>query len=382
MTRVYLDHNATTPVYPEVGDAVSSLLTTKFGNPSSAHAEGREARVMVDDARRQTAALIGARPSEIIFTSGGTEADNLAIMAAAGSGGHIITSSIEHHAVLDAARYLEEAGRVELTVIPVDEDGLVGPADVHAAMRSNTSLVSIMYANNEIGTIEPVEEIGALCRERDVLFHTDAVQAVGKIPLDVHALPVDLLTLSAHKFGGPKGIGALYVRRGVRLQARQHGGSQERSIRPGTENVLGAVGMGAAAERTNNGLVAEAARVTSLRDRLEKALLDAVDGVKVNGGGAIRVPNTSSLTVEGVEGPALLLSLDLEGISCSSGSACTTGAQAPSHVLTAIGLDSEAAHCTVRLAWGWTNDETDLTRVIDTLPRVVRELRELAVFER
>ncbi len=375
MRRVYLDNNATTPLLPEARRAMLEVLDERFGNPSSAHSWGRAARAVVDSARRRVAALIGARPSTVVFTSGGTEADHLALRAGTEGGGHVVTSAIEHHAVLDELRALEAGGAIELTVVPVGRDGVVDGGAMIAALRPDTTLVSLMLANNETGVIQPLRELAAHCRERGITVHTDAVQAIGKIGVDVAALSVDLLSLSAHKFGGPKGIGALYVRRGLRFAPLHAGGGQERGIRPGTENVAGIAGIGAAAEAVGSNLAPEAARLRGLRDALETRLLEELPGIVVNGAGADRIANTSSLTLEGIDAEALMLALDLEGIAISTGSACTTGAMAPSHVLTALGLDSAATQSTVRVAWGRVNDAADLDLATAKLIAAMRTLR-------
>lgn len=382
MRHIYLDHNATTPLRAEVAEAMRQVIETEFGNPSSPHGRGRSARALIDQARRKTAALIGARPSEIIFTSGGTEADNLGVRGAVEATGRrgLVISAIEHHAVLDTAKNLADAGLVDLSVVPVSRDGVVSAEAVLDHVSEATALVSVMHANNEVGTLQPIEEIGRACRERGVLFHSDAIQTVGRLPLSMAELPVDLLSISAHKFGGPKGVGGLFVRRRLRLARVMHGGTQERELRPGTENLYGIVGMGAAAEVAATGLEEYGQRCRSLRDGLESGLRERVEGVTIHGGAQRRIPNTSSVTFDGVEAEALLVSLDMEGVQISSSSACTTGAMAPSHVLTAMGLGPRAAHCTVRFAWGHDNDENDLKRVLDVIPRIIRDLRNLAVY--
>jgi cysteine desulfurase len=356
------------------------LLSDLFGNPSSAHGWGRQVRALVDEARQSVAALIGARASTLLFTSGGTEADNLALrgVAALHPGGHIVTTAIEHHAVLETARALEEEGLATLTVVPVATDGVVPAAAIIDAIRADTMLVSVMLANNETGALQPVEEVAAACRERRVLFHTDAVQAASKVALDVEQLGVDLLSLSAHKIGGPKGVGTLYLRRGLKLRPLHHGGSQERTLRPGTENVAGIVGFGAAARVVKSNQEAESQRLGSLRDRFETELCRRVDGIRINASGAARVATTSSLTIRDAEAEALLLMLDMDGIAISAGSACTTGAMAPSHVLTAMGLTAEEAHHTVRIAWGHCNEEADLDYLLARMVAAIEDLRLLA----
>ncbi len=378
--QVYLDNNATTPLLPEVLQAMMPLLTEHFGNPSSAHGWGRRVRVLVDEARRNVATLIGARPSTVLFTSGGTEADNLALrgVAALRPGTHIVTTAIEHHAVLEGAKALEHEGLVRLSVVPVGADGVVSAEAIVDALEPDTGLVSVMLANNETGALQPVAQIAAACRRRQILMHTDAVQAAGKHPIDVEQLGVDLLSISAHKIGGPKGVGALYLRPGLKLNPLHHGGNQERGLRPGTENTAGIVGFGAAAQLAKANLDEECLRLKSLRDGFERELLRRVDGVRVNGPQEGRVPNTSSLTIRDVEAEALLLMLDMEGIAISAGSACTTGAMAPSHVLTAMGLSADEAHHTVRLAWGRSNGETDVDYVLDRMVSAIDDLRLLA----
>ncbi|MBD3237045.1 MAG: aminotransferase class V-fold PLP-dependent enzyme, partial [Candidatus Eisenbacteria bacterium] len=330
MMRVYLDHNATTPVHADVFAAMEPFLRERFGNASSVHSFGRPAREAVERARAQVAALIGAREREIVFTSGGTEADNLALrgtldrLAEGGRRPHIVTSAIEHPAVLNVCQFLEKRGDA-VTFVSVDEDGRVDPRRVAEAIRPDTGLVSIMLANNEVGTIEPIREIAALARERDVLVHTDAVQAAGRLPIDVAELGVDLLSLSAHKIYGPKGVGALFVRRGVKLTTQIFGGHQERGIRPGTENVAGIVGFGQAAELARRDLTQIAARESELRDRLEGAVLERIPHVRINGDHERRLPNTLNVGVAFLEGESMLMNLDLEGIACSTGSACSSG---------------------------------------------------------
>jgi cysteine desulfurase len=360
--RVYCDHAATTPVHPDV---VAAMSAAPWGNPSSLHAEGREARAALETARREVAALIGAQPQEIIFTSGGTEADNLAILGAGGRG-HVICSAVEHHAVLDACR---AHGR--FTLVPVDRRGRVDPEDVRRALRPETTLVSVMLANNEVGTIQPVAEIAAVCRAAGVLLHTDAVQALGKIPVDVRALGADLLTLSAHKIYGPKGVGALYVRRGVEMDPRGHGGSQERRWRPGTENLPGIVGFGRAAALARRELAERAAHLRSLAGRLAAQ----VDFGTPTGDPVDRLPGLASYVFPGLDGQALLAALDLAGVAAASGSACTSGAPEPSHVLTAMGFAAEDALTAVRLSFGRSTTAADVDYVADTLRATVVRLR-------
>ncbi|MCR4420179.1 MAG: cysteine desulfurase family protein [Clostridia bacterium] len=375
---VYMDHSATTPLRPEVLEAMLPYLSERYGNPSSVHSRGRQAKQGLEEARARVAALIGARPEEIVFTSGGTEANNLALLGAVRAysrrGRHIITSAIEHHAVLDTAGYLRENG-FEVTFLPVTADGLVRVEDVAAAVTEQTVLISIMHANNEIGTIQPIAEIGRLARQRGILFHTDAVQSAGKIPIVVDELGVDLLALSAHKFGGPKGTGALYVRKGVRLEPLLHGGDQERRRRPGTENLPGIVGMGAAAELAQRELPAEAARLGALRDRLIEGLLGNVPETMLTGHRQRRLPNHASFCLRGATSAALLAELDRAEVAASGGSACTALAPDPSHVLVALGLEPEWAQGALRLSLGWGNTEDDVAYVLEILPSIVERVR-------
>ena len=382
MNRIYLDNAATTAVAPAVLEAMLPYFTQVYGNPSSIHATGREAHKAVDAARRQVAAAISAQPSEIYFTAGGSESDNWAIKGAAFArkdrGNHIITTAIEHHAVLHTCQWLEKQG-FDVTYLPVDEYGMVSPANVEAAITDKTILISVMMANNEIGTIQPIAEIGAIARRRGVLFHTDAVQAMGAIPVDVQALQVDMLSMSAHKFHGPKGVGALYVRKGVKLDVFMAGGAQERGQRAGTENLAGIVGMGKAIELAVAGMADSGARITVLRDKLIKGILERIPDVKLNGHPDLRLPNNVNVSVRYIEGEALLLRLDLAGIAASSGSACTSGSLDPSHVLLAIGLPHEIAHGSLRLTLGADTTEADIDAVLDTLPGIVKDLRAMSV---
>ncbi len=381
MRKVYLDHAATTPLHPEVYSLMCRFMKDTFGNPSSIHSFGREARKWVEEARQQVADLIKASPEEIYFTSGGTEADNLAILGTAAArrkkGNHIITSSIEHHAVLDTCKYLEKNG-YEVTFLPVDRYGMVDPDDVRKAIRRDTILISIMHANNEIGTIEPIEEISRIAREHEVIFHTDAVQTAGKIPVNVEALGVDLLTLSSHKIYGPKGIGALYKRKGLRLLPVVHGGGQEKKLRSGTENTIGIVGFGKAAEIAARDLEEEHDRTKRLRDRLVRGILEKIPEVRLNGHPEKRLPHNANFSFAYVEGESMLLSLDLKGIAASSGSACSSRALEPSHVLTAIGLPYELIHGSLRMTLGRANDEEDIDYVLEVLPEIVNRLRSFS----
>lgn len=385
MRRIYLDHAATTPVHPEVAEAVRRCLLEVWGNPSSIHAFGREARLAVEEAREQVAALVGARPAEIVFTGGGTEADNLAVLGVArrrrGKGDHVITSSVEHHAVLHACEALRAEG-FRVTELPVDGDGLVDPDDLRAALDDRTVLVSIMLANNEVGTIQPVKELAAVARERGVPFHTDAVQAVGQIPVDVDELGVDLLSLSGHKLYGPKGVGALFVRRGTRLDPLVHGGGQERRLRPGTENVPGIAGLGKAAELARRELAERAAHAASLSRRLREGLLERVPGTVLNGHPVRRLPGNVNVSILGVQAESVLLNLDLKGVAASSGSACAAGSLETSHVLRAMGAAQERAEGALRLTVGRDNTEADVEAVLEILPPLVEKLRRLSPLHR
>jgi cysteine desulfurase len=377
---IYLDHAATTPVDPEVVAAMLPYFTEAFGNASSIYALGRRSHQALDNAHRQVAEALNCRPTEVVFTGGGSEADNLAIKGVALSsrrrGQHIVTSAIEHHAVLHTCQYLEQQG-FEVTYLPVDTFGRVDVARVAAALRDDTALVTIMYANNEVGTIQPIAEIGALCRERRIPFHVDAVQAGAMLDLDVARLQVDLLSLSAHKFYGPKGVGILYVRQGTRLQPQILGGSQERNRRAGTENVPGIVGAATALSLARARREAENARLIALRDRLIAGILD-LPGARLTGHPSERLPNSASFTFAGVEGESLLLNLDLAGMAASSGSACTTGEIEPSHVLTAMGLAADEARGHLRLTLGHSNTDADIDRVLRELPPMLERLRALA----
>lgn len=382
MKRIYLDNAATTACSPEVVEAMLPYFTQTFGNASSIHAFGREAKRAIEAARRQVAAALNAAaPQEIIFTAGGSESDNWALKGAAFArkekGKHIITTAIEHHAVLHTCEWLERQG-FEVTYLPVDSDGKVSVADVEKAIRQDTILVSVMAANNEIGTIQPIAEIGALCRARKVLFHTDAVQAVGAIPLDVQAMNIDLLSMSGHKFHGPKGVGALYVRKGVRLDNLVHGGAQERGFRAGTENLPGIVGLGKAIELANANLAENAARMARMRDRLIAGIMERIPDVRLNGHPTDRLPNNCNLSFKYIEGEALLLRLDLAGIAGSSGSACTSGTLDPSHVLLAIGLPHAIAHGSLRLTLGTDTTDEDIDAVLERLPGIVSDLRAMS----
>jgi cysteine desulfurase len=392
MRRIYLDNNASTPVLPEVLEAMRPYFGEHFGNASSIHHHGQETRAAVERARDAVATLLGCRPAEIVFTSGGTEGDNLAIfgLASAGlanaglasAGDHIITSSIEHHAVLQACKHLEETG-CEVTYVPVDGRGLVDPDDVRRALRPNTKLISIMTANNETGVLQPVEEIGKIAAEADVYFHTDAVQAAGKVPIDVKKIGCDALSLSGHKMHAPQGVGALYVRKGTHLQPLFYGGRHERSRRAGTENVPGIVGLGKAAELAMQSFgrgddKKDDKNMTALRDRLERGILAQCDEAGVNGEGAPRVPNTSSIYFDHIDGEAMVISLDLKGLAVSTGAACSSGAIEPSHVLIAMGLRADRARASIRFSLGKQNTDEDVDFALALVPEAVARLRELS----
>ncbi len=379
--RVYLDHNATTPLHPEVLAAMSPFLTQRFGNASSVHAWGREARQALESARSTVAHALGtADVQSVVFTSGGTEADNLALFgvaaAQASRGCHVIVSAVEHPAVLTAADYLAQHGYV-VTRLPVDSQGLLDPDQVRHAIRPDTVLVSIMHSNNETGVVLPVAEVGKICREAGVTFHTDAVQSLGRLPLDIDGLGVDLLSLSAHKLQGPKGVGALYIRRGTKMRAILHGGNQERSRRAGTENVPGTVGLARAIELSVRGMEGAAERWTVLRDRLEQGLLAALPGVAVNGHPTQRLPQTSNLAIAGVEAESLILALDLHGIGVSSGAACSSGSLEPSHVLLAMGHPRERAESSIRFSLGPETTAAEIDYVLTILPAIVRRMRRV-----
>ena len=379
MRRIYLDNAATTAVSPAVVEAMLPFFTQVYGNASSVHTAGREAKRALEAARRQVAkAIHAAVPQEIYFTAGGSESDNWAIkgVALARRTGHIITTAIEHHAVLHTCQWLEKQG-FAVTCLPVDEFGRVAAAQVEKALQPDTILVSVMMANNEVGTVEPIAEIGALCRARGILFHTDAVQAVGALPIDVQAMNIDLLSLSGHKFHGPKGVGALYIRKGVKIDNLVHGGAQERGFRAGTENLPGIVGLGKAIEMADAALAENAARMTTLRDRLIQGLMEAVPGTRLNGHPTQRLPNNVNLSFAGVEGEALLLRLDLAGVAGSAGSACTSGTLDPSHVLMALGLSEAAANGALRLTLGTDTTREDIDAVLEILPPIVADLRRM-----
>lgn len=382
MDRIYMDNAATTAVSPEVLQAMLPYFTDIYGNPSSIHSTGRDARRAVDAARKQVAAAIGAQPTEIYFTAGGSESDNWAIKGTAfakrAKGNHIITSQIEHHAVLHTCAWLEKQG-FEVIYLPVDEFGRVRVEDVEKAITDKTILISIMAANNEIGTLQPITEIGKLAKSRGILFHTDAVQAMGAIPIDVNAMNIDMLSMSGHKFHGPKGIGVLYVRKGVHPDIFMHGGAQERGQRAGTENLAGIVGIGKAIELATQNLEANAARMSRLRDKLIDGILAEIPDVRLNGHRTERLPNNVNVSIRYIEGEAMLLRLDLAGIAGSSGSACTSGSLDPSHVLLAIGLPHEIAHGSLRLSLGTDTTEEQVDEVLRVLPGIVKDLRAMSV---
>ncbi len=381
MKGIYFDHAATTPPRPEVIEAMLPYYQDKWGNPSSLHSSGREAAAGMDTAREQVASLLGSFPEEIIFTSGGTEADNQAVIgigiAYEKKGDHIITSTIEHHAILHVAEFLERRG-LKVTYLPVDSTGLVDPEDVRSAITDKTILVSVMHANNEIGTVQPITEIGAICREREVLFHTDAVQSVGHLPINVRQMNVDLLSLSGHKLYGPKGVGALFVRKGVRITPLLHGGGHERGRRSSTENVPGIVGLGEACRLAAQDMNWEIEHNSALRDRLIKEVLARVPDSILTGHPTRRLPNNASFCARYIEGESMLLSLDFEGIFASSGSACTSGSLDPSHVLLAIGLPHEIAHGSLRLSVGRGNTMEDVDHFLKVFPPIVERLRAMS----
>ena len=381
MKRIYLDYAATTPVHPEVVEAMLPYFTEHYGNPSSVHQFGLQAKVAMRDARAQVAGLIGAREEEIVFTGGGSEADNLAIKGVAWANGkkgrHIITSTIEHHAVLETLHFLEKEG-FRVTYLPVDGEGMVDPDAVRDVITGETVLISIMHANNEVGTIQSIAEIGAMAREHEILFHTDAVQTVGHLPIDVKRQNVDMLSASAHKLYGPKGVGILYVRKGVRLTPLIHGGEQERRRRASTENIPGIVGFGKAAEIAQVEMVEEGRRITALRDRLIEGLLERIDEISLNGHRTRRLPNNVNVSIRYVEGESMLLNLDMEGIAASTGSACSSGTLEPSHVLLALGRTHEEAHGSLRMSLGRYNTDEDIDRVLDVLPGIVNKLRAMS----
>ena len=382
MKTTYMDYSATTYVKPEVLDAMMPFFTEKFGNPSSFYGISRETKMAVDNARAQVAKAINCDPNEVYFTGGGSEADNWAIKGIATAhmkkGNHIITTKIEHHAVLHTCEFLEKFG-FEVTYLDVNEEGFIDLKQLESAITDKTILVSIMFANNEIGTIQPIKEIGAICREKKVLFHTDAVQAIGSVPVDVKEMNIDLLSLAGHKLYGPKGIGALYIRKGVRIDNLIHGGGQERGRRAGTENIPGVVGLGKAIEIATENIEENRARLTVLRDKLIDGILERIPYARLNGPrGDTRLPGNSNISFEFIEGESILLSLDFEGICASSGSACTSGSLDPSHVLLAIGLPHEKAHGSLRTTLGAASTEEDVEKLLNELPPIIERLRNMS----
>ena len=379
--RIYFDHNATTPVDPAVVETLTAVLRDDYGNASSVHHFGQQAKARLDDARSAVASLIGAEASELVFTSGGTEADNFALRGVAEAleptgRRHLIASAIEHEAVLNTLKALARRGW-RTTLLPVDASGIVDPGRLEAALTDDTAIVSVMHANNEIGTIQPIADLARIARSRGTLFHTDAVQSVAKIPVDVAALGVDLLSLSAHKFNGPKGVGALWIKRGTRISATMTGGKHERNRRAGTENVPAIAGLGVAAARARTKRAAEGQRLAALRDRLEQSVLETVSGTAVNGARELRVPNTTNISFDGVEAESLLIALDLEGIAVSTGSACSSGTLEPSHVLRAMGLPSHRTQNSIRISLGAGNTDAEVDLFLEKLPGIVTKLRSL-----
>ncbi|HZP22837.1 MAG TPA: cysteine desulfurase family protein [Terriglobales bacterium] len=378
MQRVYLDNNATTPLLPQVFEAMRPYFIEKFGNASSIHQQGQQARAAIERARESVAELLNCRAAEVVFTSGGTEGDNLAVFGLVQPGDHVITSAIEHHAVLNSCHRLEQMG-CSVSYLPVDGRALIDPDDVRRALRPETKLISIMMANNETGVLQPTCEIARIAAEADVYFHTDAVQAAGKVPLDVKELGCDLLTISAHKIHGPQGAGALFVRKGTLLQPLFYGGRHERSRRAGTENLAGIVGLGKAAEIARAGFTdGSVARIAELRDRLEKTMVERVEQVAVNSGEAARVPNTTNISFDCIEGEAMVIALDLKGLSISTGAACSSGAIDPSHVLTAMGVSAERARGSIRFSLGKQTTSDDVEFALNLVPEAVARLRELS----
>ena len=378
MRRVYLDNNATSPLLPEVFEAMRPYFCEQFGNASSIHQQGQQARAAIERAREHVAELLNCRAAEVVFTSGGTEGDNLALFGLVKPGDHVITSAVEHHAVLNACKRLEEMG-CSVTYLPVDAQALVDPDDVRRAIRPKTKLISIILANNETGVLQPLPDIGEIAAEADVYFHTDAVQAAGKMPLDVKEIGCDLMTITGHKMHGPQGAGALYVRKGTLLQPLFYGGRHERSRRAGTENLAGIVGLGKAAEIARAGFAdGSVMKMAALRNRLEQGLLDRVDQAGVNSAGAPRVPNTTNIHFDCIEGEAMVIALDLKGLSVSTGAACSSGAIEPSHVLVAMGLSADRARASLRFSLGKQNTTEDIDFAIQLVPEVLGRLRELS----
>jgi cysteine desulfurase len=383
MHRIYLDHNSTTPVDPAVIDAMLPFFGDEFGNASSIHTFGQRARAAVETAREQVAALLNAKPQEIVFTSGGTESDNHAIFGVvqplleSTPRTHIITTSIEHEAVLNTCQAFEKQGAT-VTYVPVSRDGLVNIDALHDALRPETALITVMHANNELGTVQPLAEIGRIAAEHGIHFHSDAVQSAGKIQIDTQAFRVELLSISSHKLYGPKGVGAIYIKAGTRLRQFLHGGHHQRGFRPGTENVSGIVGLGKAAELARVFLAEDFSRVVKLRDKLEQGLLSRVSDCRANGAAAPRIPNTSNISFSGIEGEALVIALDLKGLACSTGAACSSGAVEPSHVLTAIGLPSAEARASIRFSLGRHTTDAEIDAALEIIPATVAQLRKLS----
>lgn len=381
MKQVYMDYAATTPVRKEVLDEMLPFFSENFGNPSSLHTFGQDARYPVESAREKVASAIGATPDEIVFTSGGTESNNFAVKGVAfakqDKGRHIITSAIEHHAILEPCRFLEKNG-FEITCLPVDAKGILDPDDVLKAIKKETILISVMHANNEIGTIQPIKEIGAIAHERGIIFHSDVVQTLGRMPLNVDALNLDLVSASGHKIYGPKGVGFIYIRKGIRLTPFMHGGEQERGRRASTHNVPGIIGIGKAAELAMIDLDKETVRITALRDKMIRGILDNITDTRLNGHQTQRLSNNVHVSIDYVEGESLLLYLDMEGIACSTGSACSSASLEPSHVLSAIGISADTAYGALRFTLGRQTTEADVNYVIETLPGIVKKLREMS----
>ena len=380
--KVYLDNAATTMVRKEVVDAMIPAFTTYYGNPSSLHEYAREAERLLDAARKDVAAIINAKPDEIVFTGGGSESDNMALRGAVAAnkkkGKHVITSAVEHHAVLYTLQAMEREGLIDLTILPVDEYAIVSAESVANALRDDTVLVSIMFANNEVGSINPISEIGKICRDKGVLFHTDAVQATGHVPIDVVKMNIDMLSISAHKFHGPKGVGVLYIRKGVRIPSLIIGGGQEKKRRAGTENVPGIVGLATALKIANEHMAENAVKVGALRDKLMKGIAESIPDVKLNGHPTKRLPNNVNYSIRYIEGESILLMLDINGIAASSGSACTSGSLDPSHVLLAMGLPHEIAHGSLRLTLSEFTTEEEVDYVLDLLPQIVQRLGDMS----
>jgi len=381
MRNIYLDHNATTPVHPEVLEAMLPYLKEKFGNASSIHSFGREAKVALEDAREKVAKLFNCAPSEIYFTSGGTESDNLAVKGVAfanrNKGKHIITSSIEHHAVLESCKYLQKEG-FETTFLLVDKYGFVDPDELGKNIRNDTILVTIMHANNEIGTIQPIEELARITKEKGIYFHTDAVQSAGKLSLNTEKMPIDLASISGHKIYGPKGVGAIYIRKGVRITPLAHGGHHERSRRAGTENIPGIVGLGKAAEIALRDMGNQHQHLKSLTEAFLKTLNEKIMDISLNGHPEKRVPSTLNISFKGVEGESIILSLDMKGVAVASGSACTSGSLEPSHVLSALEIDPAIAQSSIRFSFGRENTMEDVDYVCEVLPEIIERLRSMS----